>query len=89
MAGLCSQNVRPRIPKQTLFGWLPESRPQGGPRRRWRDNIWRDLKTIEVKEEQWYGEATRARWHATYQPAMEDEAGKKHQTRKITVLDDQ
>ena len=43
-----------RIPKQTLFGWLLEYRPRGGPRRRWRDIIRRDLKTIEVKEEQWY-----------------------------------
>ena len=79
-----------RIPKQTLFGWLPESRPQGGPRRRWRDLIRRDLKTIEVEEELWYSEATtsRAGWRATYQLAMEDEAVKQHQRPKLVTPDD-
>ena len=68
-----------RIPKQTLFGWLPESCPRGGPRKRWRDLIRRDLKTIKVEEELWYSEATtsRAGWRATYQLAMEDEAAPK------------
>ena len=76
-----------RIPKQTLFGWLPESCPQGGPRRRWRDLIRRDLKTIEVEEELWYSEATtsRAGWRATYQLAMEDWAVKQHQRRKLVT----
>ena len=80
-----------RIPKLTLFGWLPESRPRGGPRRRWRDLIRRDLKTIEVKEEEWYREATtsRAGWRATYQLAMEDETMKQHQTRRRGAQDDQ
>ena len=50
-----------RIPKQTLFGGLPESLPHGGPRRRWRDIMRRDLKTIAVKEEQWYSEGTTSR----------------------------
>ena len=27
------------IPKQLLFGWLPQPHPCGGPRRRWRDII--------------------------------------------------
>ena len=76
-----------RIPKQTLFGWLPESRPRGGPRRRWRDLIRRDLKVIEVEEEQWYREATtsRAGWRAAYQVGMEEETTKQHQMqRRVT-----
>ena len=28
-----------RMPKAALFGWLPQLRPRGGPRRRWRDVI--------------------------------------------------
>ena len=28
-----------RMPKAALFGWLPQPRPRGGPRRRWRDVI--------------------------------------------------
>ena len=26
-----------RMPKMVLFGWLPQTRPPGGPRKRWRD----------------------------------------------------
>ena len=26
-----------RVPKSTLFSWLPEPRPRCGPKRRWRD----------------------------------------------------
>ena len=32
-----------RIPKQALFGWLSQTRPQGGPRKRWRDVVRKDL----------------------------------------------
>ena len=65
-------------PKLTLFGWPPESQPREGQE----DLIGRHLKTIKVKEEQWYSEATtsRAGWCATYQLAMEDERVKQHQT---------
>ena len=37
------------IPKQVLFGLLPQLCPHVGPRRRWRDLIRRDLKNIGVK----------------------------------------
>ena len=55
-----------RIPKSALFGWLPQPRPPGGPRRRWKDVIRRDLKNIKVAEDVWYGEAVRSRagWRA-------------------------
>ena len=49
-----------RLPKKALFGWLPRPRPPGGPQRRWRDLIRRDLKAIGVPEEKWY-EATLSR----------------------------
>ena len=61
-----------RIPKQTLFGWLPQPRLQGGPQRRWRDLIRRDLKAVGVPEEEWYVAAlSRASWHETYRQGLE------------------
>ena len=56
------------IPKQMLFGWLPQPRPRCGLRKRWRKVIHKDLKDIEVDEGEWYEEATtcRATWRATY-----------------------
>ena len=56
-----------RIPKLTL------DRPPGGPRKRWRDQICRDLKAIGVPELGWYREATLSRrgWHTTYSFGME------------------
>ena len=52
-----------RIPKSVLFGWLSKPRPQGGPRRRWRDIIRRDLKELRISEDKWYEEAgSRAGW---------------------------
>lgn len=58
-----------RIPKATLFGWLAHPRPRGGPRKRWRDVIRKDLKEMDVSEEGWYREAVSSRggWRATYQ----------------------
>ena len=56
-----------RTPKICLFSWLPQPRPRGGPRLRWRDVVWRDLRAMNVSEERWYDEATvsRARWRNT------------------------
>ena len=70
-----------RIPKSALFGWLPQSYPRCGPRRRWRDMIRKDLKDIEIKEEEWYEEATRSRpgWRAICRLGMERLAGVGHQ----------
>ena len=56
-----------RIPKIGLFSWLPQPRPQGGTKLRWRDVIRKDLKAISVSEEKWYDEAAASRptWRAT------------------------
>ena len=62
-----------RIPKSVLFGWLPESRPRCGPRRRWRDVVRTDLKDIDVDEKEWYEEARRSRtgWKVMCRLGME------------------
>ena len=62
-----------RMPKAALFGWLPQPRPRGGPRRRWRDVIKKDLKQIDVEEDEWYEEACRSRagWRALCRDAVE------------------
>ena len=63
-----------RIPKMALFGWLPEPRPPGGPRKRWRDQIRQDLKAVGVSEEDWYEEASnRAGWRAIYRQGLQDQ----------------
>ena len=46
-----------RMPKQMMFGWLPQARPQGGPRRRWRDVICCDLRAIAMSDKDWYDAA--------------------------------
>ena len=47
-----------------LFSWLPQTHPRGGPRRRWRDVIRKDLKEMGVPENSWYKKATtsKVRW---------------------------
>ena len=45
-----------RLPKLCLFGWLPQTWPCGGPRRRWRDLTKKDLKAMEIGED-WYNVA--------------------------------
>ncbi|XP_062511553.1 uncharacterized protein LOC134187449 [Corticium candelabrum] len=50
-----------RIPKSTLFGWLPQPHPRCGPKKRWRGLMKRDFKDIEVSEKEWYDEAVRLR----------------------------
>ena len=46
-----------RIPKSVLFGWMSHPRPQGGPRRRWRDVVQKDLKEVKIGKEEWYDKA--------------------------------
>ena len=56
-----------RIPKSTLFGWVPQPCPRCGTRKRWRDLIWKDIKDIAMNESKWYTEATGSRegWRTT------------------------
>ena len=39
-----------RIPKSALFGWLTQPRPRCGPKKRWRDAVRQDLKTVSIDE---------------------------------------
>jgi len=68
-----------RMPKMSLFGWLPQTRPPGGPRKRWRDVIRRDLQAICIPEEEWYKTAlSRERWSTTYQGLQNDPSQQEH-----------
>ena len=62
------------IPKKILFGWLPKTRPAGGPRKQWHDHIWKDLKLVGVSETDWYHEANNSRnvWCAVYHVGLDD-----------------
>ena len=63
-----------RIPKMALFGWLPELRPHGGPRKIWRDQIRQDLKAVGISEEDWYEEAShRTSLRAIYRQGLRDQ----------------
>ena len=46
-----------RLPKKALFSWLSEQRPRCGPKKRWRDVVRKDLRIIEVNEDEWCNEA--------------------------------
>ena len=60
-----------RIPKITLFSWLPQSRPPGGPRRRWRDLVKKDIKAAGIAENTWYKDALhREKWHQAYNESI-------------------
>ncbi len=59
-----------RIPKMTLFGWLPQRQPPGGPRQRWRDQS--RLKAVGVDEEEWFEEASDRRgWREPYRQGLQ------------------
>ena len=61
-----------RVPKLAFFGWLPQPRPPGGPRKRWRDQIRVDLKAAGISEAVWYDEASsREEWRANYRLGLE------------------
>ena len=62
-----------RMPKIALFGWLPQTRPPGGPRKRWKDQIRKDLKSLGVSEAKWYEEANHSRdaWRAIYHEGLQ------------------
>ena len=78
-----------RLLKSLLFGWLPESRPRCGPRRRWRDVICKDLKDISIAESKWYEEARRSRagWRATYQDGLANHSGSRAVGATMAVCD--
>ena len=61
-------------PKACLFGWLPQTRPQGGPRLRRRDVIRKDLRVMGIKKDQWYDEASTSRsgWKNRCQTEVEN-----------------
>ena len=50
-----------RIPKITLFSWLPQPRPRCGPKRRWRDTVRKDLQIANINVNTWYDEAQHRR----------------------------
>ena len=63
-----------RTPKMALFGWLPQSRPSGGPKKRWRDMIRQDLKDLGISESEWYKLASqRDCWRTIYRKGIEDQ----------------
>ena len=43
-----------RLPKQMLFGWLPQPRPPLGPKLHWQDRNRKDLKLFHIGEGGWY-----------------------------------
>ena len=45
---------------------------QGGPRKRWKDTIHKDLKHMGIPEDKWYSKAStlRSGWQAIYQTAV-------------------
>ena len=60
------------LPKICLFSWLPQTRPQGGPRRRWRDLVKTDLKAVGVSDGCWYSEALdRKHWREVWGQRLE------------------
>ena len=70
-----------RIAKKCLFGWLPQPRPRGGPRKRWRDMVRTDLREANVSEDEWYDLATTSRrvWRATYHEALQEKVTNERQ----------
>ena len=54
-----------------LFGWLPQTRPQGGTRMRWRDVVRCDLRAIAMSDANWYDAAlSRTSWRETYSAGL-------------------
>ena len=52
-----------RIPRITLFGWLPQPHPRCGPKRRWRDVVKKDFQIANNDLGTWYdGTQCRRAW---------------------------
>ena len=61
-----------RLPKICLFGWLPQTRSSGGPRRRWRDLAKKDLKAVQVGKD-WYSVTQdRGKWRSAWSQNLEE-----------------
>ena len=55
------------LPKQLLFGWLPQCRPPNGGKLHWRDKVRRDLRAFYINEAGWYVLVqNRQDWHRIY-----------------------
>ena len=74
-------------PKMCLFSWLPQPRPRGGPRLRWRDLTGRDLSDLKVPEESWYNEAATSRphWRSIYKEGLLEQPPTPQRT-KLSVM---
>lgn len=60
-----------RMPKQLLFGELEKKRPFSGPRKRWRDMISSDLRTLNIQDN-WYELAQdRPQWRRVCKDGVE------------------
>ena len=62
-----------RIPKMCFFGCLSEKRPQGGPKKCWKDIIRKDLNNLNIPESRWYDLANKLRsaWRDHYHACLE------------------
>ena len=67
-------------PQKCLFGWLPQPRPQGGPKKRWKDVVMADLKDLKVPEANWFESACASvvEWRATYREVLMETADAPH-----------
>ena len=75
--GPCCSDGRTSNPKMVLFGWLPQTRPPGGPKKIWRDMIRQDLKDLEISESEWYKQASQGDcWQTIYRKGLEDQCHK-------------
>ena len=62
-----------RLPKLCLFGWLPAVRPFKGPRRRWRDQVRKDMEAVGCYNKQWFRDAQdRCKWRDTWSQPLQD-----------------
>ena len=55
-----------------FFGWVLEKRPQGGPKKRWKDIIRKDLNDLNIPESCWYDLANKSRsaWKDHYHACL-------------------
>ena len=78
-----------RVPKISLFSWLLQTRPKGGPRKRCRDVIRKDLKEIGVPKNKWYEKArtSKASKRNVYRTAIDNEVDQHQKQQQHTSSD--